>query len=128
MTTYNALEAGDRETRSIYLGNSGDITDEMLSKWSAKVKDIEETNAKEAEELDELEDIMNKIESKIKFNGEYNSAIAMLEAAKKKYPDSEELKVFEAEVKDMLAKKGINMDGSKMETSEEGASEEGSTD
>ena len=62
---------------------------------------------------------MSDIEWKIKYDKEYNSALAMLEMAKEEYPNSKELKLFEAEIKDLLAKEGINMDGSKMETSSE---------
>ena len=42
----------------------------------------------------------------------------MLEKAKEQYPDSQELKLFEAEMKDELAKQGIDMDGNKTETTE----------
>ena len=49
---------------------------------------------------------------------EYNSAITMLKMAKEQYPDSKELKLFEAKMKDELAKQGISMDGSSTETTE----------
>lgn len=38
----------------------------------------------------------------------------MLEMAKEEYPDSKELKIFEAEIKDLLAKEGIDMEGNKI--------------
>lgn len=61
---------------------------------------------------------MSEIEWKIKYDKEYNSALIMLEKAKEQYPDSQELKLFEAEMKDELAKQGIDMDGNKTETTE----------
>lgn len=122
ITTKNSLEEGDKETISLYCGRGDDITDEELSKLSVKVKNIEETDAKEANEQKEIATTISDIKLEMS-SKRYNSAITMLEMAKEKYPDSKELELYEAKMKDELEKAGINMDGSKIETSEDEESE-----
>ena len=120
LKTKRSLIVGDTETVSedlIVLVKNENYNDEVLSKYSARVVAIKETDAKEAEENEELTNLMYQIGYAID-DGEYNSAITMFEMAKEQYPDSKELKLFEAKMKDELAKNGINMDGSSTETTE----------
>lgn len=120
LKTRRSLTVGDTETVSedlIWQVNEEKRSDEVLSKYSAKVVAIKETDAKEAKENEELTNLMYQIGSAID-DEEYNSAITMFEMAKEQYPDSKELKLFEAKMKDELAKNGINMDGSSIETTE----------
>lgn len=118
LKTSRSLTEGDSETIKEYLGNCGSKerhSNKFLSKCTLNVISIKETDAEEAKEAKALADLMSDIEWKIKYDNEYNSAIAMLEMAKEEYPDSKELNLFEAQMKDELAKKGISMDGSNVE-------------
>lgn len=122
-TTHSLIE-GDTETLNASLAwdiAKENYNDEVLSKYSANVVEITETDAAEAEEAKALAKAMKEIEYKITYDKEYNSALAMLEVVKEQYPDSAEVKLFEAKVKDELAKKGINIDGTPIttETSEQ---------
>lgn len=117
-TTHSLIE-GDTETVNASLAwdiAKENYNDEVLSKYSANVVEITENDAAEAEEAEALAKVMNEIENKITYDKEYNSALAMLEVVKEQYPDSVEVKLFEAQVKDELAKKGINIDGTPITT------------
>lgn len=120
LKTKRSLTVGDTETVSedlIWQVSDEKRNDEILSKYSAKVVAIKETDVKEAQDNKQLTELMYEIGSAID-DKEYNSAITMLEMAKEQYPDSKELKLFEAKMKDELAKQGISMDGSSTETTE----------
>lgn len=128
LKTSRSLTDGDSETIKSYLGNcisDERHSDEFLSKCKVNVVAIRETDVTEAKEAEALAELMEEIEWKILYDEEYNSAIAMLEVAKEQYPNSKELKIFEAQMKDELAKKGISMDGSTItaETPEEAEAE-----
>ena len=120
LKTDRTLTEGDSETVKTYLHKCTDEkrTDEYLGKCKLNVVAIKETDVAEAKEAEALEELMSEIEWKITYDKEYNSAITMLEMAKEQYPDSKELKLFEAKMKDELAKQGISMDGSSTETTE----------
>lgn len=121
LKTKRSLTTGDTETVSddlILEVSKENYNDDALSKYSVNVAAIKETDVAKAKETEELEKLMSEIEWKIKYDKEYNSALIMLEKAKEQYPDSQELKLFEAEMKDELAKQGIDMDGNKTETTE----------
>lgn len=121
LKTKRSLTTGDTETVSddlILEVPKENYNDDALSKYSVNVAAIKETDVAKAKETEELEKLMSEIEWKIKYDKEYNSALIMLEKAKEQYPDSQELKLFEAEMKDELAKQGIDMDGNKTETTE----------
>lgn len=128
LKTSRSLTDGDSETIKSYLDNcisDERHSDEFLSKCKVNVVAIRETDITEAKEAEALAELMEEIEWKILYDEEYNSAIAMLEVAKEQYPNSKELKIFEAQMKDELAKKGISMDGSTItaETPEEAETE-----
>lgn len=117
LTTKRSLTVEDSETVSdnlIWQIPDDKRSDEFLSKYRAKVVSIKETDVAEAEAAEELADLMSDIEWAITYDKKYNSALAMLEVAKEEYPDSKELKIFEAEIKDLLAKEGIDMEGNKI--------------
>lgn len=109
LKTYSTLSKGDSENVSgiIWHNSNKQYSEEILKKWKVEVDSIEEIDAVEAEKQEALGDIISEIEWKITYDEEYNTALAMLEVAKEEYPDSKELRIFEAQVKDMLAEKGI---------------------
>lgn len=106
--TSRSLVEGDMENLSTYLYSADKETGaDVLAKWTANVIKIEELDAKEQKKQEELAKTINEIEWKVKYEEEYNTALTMLEIAKEEYPDSKELKLLEAELKDIFATKGI---------------------
>lgn len=103
--TKRSLCVGDNDTISDSLGwyvDNEDKTDEILSKYKANVVSINEIDVNEAENQDRLKDIVYEIESQID-DDSYNTALTLLEMAKEEFPDSKELKLLEAQIKDKMA-------------------------
>ena len=115
ITDHSLIEGDTAKLRKILFNGliDGKYTNDVLVNWSAKVTNIEEVDVAEAEAAEELADLMYDIKSAI-YNKNYNRGLTMLEMAKEEYPDSKELKIFEAEIKDLLAKEGIDMEGNKI--------------
>lgn len=104
LTTRRSLCTGDTENISgdlIWQVPTEKRIDETLSKYTATVIAINEVDAKEAENQERLKDIIYEIEDQID-DGAYNTALTMLEMAKEEFPDSQELKLLEAQIKDKM--------------------------
>ncbi len=106
ITPDNALKAGEDtrfdenliwELDEKYYHN---VPDETVAGYTAKIIDVKETDADEAE----LEATISDIESAIKWNKEYDKAQILIDAALQKYPDNTDLKLLQSELDTEKAK------------------------
>ncbi len=109
ISTNNELSVGEEERcRDDILWEANEkysknVPNETLAQYTAKIVNIEEKDAKEVKENQEITQLTYDIDYELDKQN-YNRAKILLDDALSKYPDNTELKLLQADLEDALAK------------------------